>query len=682
MNLTSDNVANRDLLGRDKFAKQIVHSLSKSFEHLEESIVIGITGPWGSGKSTLLSFIERHLQELHFDEQESYKIIHFNPWANSISDIEELQRALLEAIIKELESIKWKDKIEDKNNKFKLYLKYLNYLKFVKHIHPIAKNIIEAVDEYTNEASIHSVNEIKKQADKLLKETGKRIYILIDDLDRLTQDEIKVIFKAIKLNVNFLNTVFIVAYDKQVVSKAFDDNKINGEEYLEKIIQVDFAVPEILEEQMEEIFFDKLNILLDSLNISYDQPAIFKIWNYYGFKEYFRTLRDVKRYINSLTFSLPNISQEINIIDFIVLESIKVFDYSAYKKVYDDFLILQRKAVWGSSSFDNDTISQYSNPTTVALLEYLFIKNNSTAQLMNGSLNAKRLFDKEYFKRYYTLYIPSKDIAEDVLTEFLTISRNREQILEETYNNNKIKSFLRRLADKDLPKHYNILDEHILDGFLKFWDNHDKAITGEIDEYLWHAYFNLTHSFDNKFQAAKTSIQNLILRENEYQPMRFVFNYFITLFKEQNRSDPEFYEDVSNQIDIIFPDLKKALEQHIKKMYSTYLWKAAKGESLFVNSLFLIAMAKYCKDEYWEVLDQYLNNTGFLIFLLKENFLRFSSSSKKHDFYSLEYKDILLPNEKWEAFCNHLRGAKKGSWNDYDQSCVDRFLKNLDEQKL
>ena len=59
--ITNDSATKKDTLGREKFAKQIVTSLTTSFEDTDDSIVVGICGSWGSGKSTLLNFINNEI---------------------------------------------------------------------------------------------------------------------------------------------------------------------------------------------------------------------------------------------------------------------------------------------------------------------------------------------------------------------------------------------------------------------------------------------------------------------------------------------------------------------------------------------------------------------------------------------------------------------------------------------
>jgi hypothetical protein len=678
-NLATDVIANEDLLGRKKFASRIVRSLTLSFRGVRESLVVGINGPWGSGKSTLLSFIEQELNEAYHNDKDKYRIIHFNPWAHASMEGDELERDLLETILRNLQEITWKQKLEEKNNHLKGYIKYLQYLKFVKHIHPVANSIFDAVEEYREKTTVHTLEEVKQQVNHLIREKEIKLYIFLDDLDRLQDREITAIFRIIKLHANFLNTCFLVAYDKTVVAQALDQAfKQRGEAYLEKIVQVDFSVPEILDEDMENILFTQLQDLCSTINFPFSQENFGKLWKFYGLKGFFRTLRDVKRYTNSLLFSLPNIGEEINTTDFFALEAIKVFDYKGYQKIYNDYLLIRQKAIWGAAAFDQTRIAEYEQPATRALLDYLFVQKGSRTNLLQGDANGKHLYDPEYFKRYYTLHMPATDITEESLVQFLSIGINREQVLEEALRHGKMKNLLQRLADDKLAKHYTITDVYIFESFLKFWDNREQSITSEIDEHLWHAYFNLAHSFPNDYDGAKAAIEALKMNESTPQALRLVTNYFLLQYHEENRTGRQLRGRVSEQLDLQRSALKESFIQHLIKLKSNWLWRAERGGADYYARIAVEAFAKHCPNHYQEQLSHHLTSTTFASFLVKTYFTFRNQDGKPIRIY-LEKKEMLLPGNTWSKWIEFLQTAPKTTWNKTDQESITYLLENVTE---
>ncbi len=129
--LSADSIAHNDLLGRNKFASQIVKSLVKAYSNQKESLVVGIAGRWGSGKTTLLSLIEKELSSSYSDFPDQYKVIKFNPWAYSEISPEEIHRQFLQAIVNGLKKVNWLTKANRLNKIIKRHLKFLSRFKVI-----------------------------------------------------------------------------------------------------------------------------------------------------------------------------------------------------------------------------------------------------------------------------------------------------------------------------------------------------------------------------------------------------------------------------------------------------------------------------------------------------------------------------------------------------------------------
>ena len=88
---------------------------------------------------------------------------------------------------------------------------------------------------------------LKKTKDELkdkLKDLNKKIIVVIDDIDRLTSSQIRDIFQLVKQVADFPNIVYVLVMDKEVVCSALEKvHNMDGNEYLEKIIQVPFEIP-------------------------------------------------------------------------------------------------------------------------------------------------------------------------------------------------------------------------------------------------------------------------------------------------------------------------------------------------------------------------------------------------------------------------------------------------------
>jgi predicted KAP-like P-loop ATPase len=210
--IQADTIAEKDLIGREKFSNYISDTLCSDLTQFDEGITFGICGPWGSGKSTLISYIISNITNRN---NEQFKLIKYNSWANLSHD--EIERNFIETILREIDSINWKTKLKKADSTLKDYLKYLNALKFLKYAHPIAANIIDGASDYINKQPTQSISDVKEKVNALIKKNSTKLFVFIDDLDRSSPDEIITIFKTIKLNLNLYNTYYVLAYDKEVV---------------------------------------------------------------------------------------------------------------------------------------------------------------------------------------------------------------------------------------------------------------------------------------------------------------------------------------------------------------------------------------------------------------------------------------------------------------------------------
>jgi len=86
-----------DLLNRSKFAHRLAETIRDWKK--EESIVIGLYGPWGSGKSSIINLTIKHLIELtkNWSPENKPIVIWFNPW--NFIEKDQLLRAFFQQLL-------------------------------------------------------------------------------------------------------------------------------------------------------------------------------------------------------------------------------------------------------------------------------------------------------------------------------------------------------------------------------------------------------------------------------------------------------------------------------------------------------------------------------------------------------------------------------------------------------
>lgn len=308
-----------DRLGYAGFAAALAKSIMSMMP--PEGLVLAIYAPWGAGKSSVLEFICAYLDEQH--DEEGPVIVRFNPWW--FSGQEDLTRRFfdqLEAVLKKkgLFDDATRNKIADLGNAVASipFAELLPGGALVKAGVRVATTLIRPDGS--------DVVALKAEIADALSKCNRRILVIIDDIDRLTAEEIRQIFRLIKAVADFPNVVYILAFDKAVAISALSASQgVPGAAYLEKIVQVPFELPEpdrtalrlMLEESIQVVIRDIHETTLDH---SYWQQVYSG-----GIDAFIQTPRDVVRLVNTISVTYPAIQGEVNIVDLFAIEAVRVF---------------------------------------------------------------------------------------------------------------------------------------------------------------------------------------------------------------------------------------------------------------------------------------------------------------------------------------------------------------------
>lgn len=171
----------------------------------------------------------------------------------------------------------------------------------------------------------------------MLDKQSHKIIVVIDDIDRLSNTEIRQIFQLIKSLGDFSNTIYLLAFEKEVVIKALEKvQEGSGLEYLEKIVQVPFDIPLISKQEVERLLFRQLDKLIKDIpEEKWDMTYWGNIY-YSGMKYFFENIRDVTRYTNLLRCGFAIVKGEVNAIDFLAITAIQVFIPEVYYGIRDN----------------------------------------------------------------------------------------------------------------------------------------------------------------------------------------------------------------------------------------------------------------------------------------------------------------------------------------------------------
>lgn len=205
----------------------------------------------------------------------------------------------------------------------------------------------------------------KEILEKALIKAGKKIIIVIDDIDRLANSQIRDVFQLVKQVADFPNVIYLLAMDREVVRRALTDvHNIDGNEYLEKIIQVPFELPELKKSKLHNIFLNKLDQIINDFSdkVVWDTDYWSSVFRN-CVEPYINTLRDVNRMINTFQFRYGMLYKEIALEDMVGMTTLEVLEPELYKWICNN-----KEAVCGG--FMHGFLSHSSNKPDYRNLYY------------------------------------------------------------------------------------------------------------------------------------------------------------------------------------------------------------------------------------------------------------------------------------------------------------------------
>ena len=385
MELISDNPikdSSNDLLDRassaEAFAKHIF-----SFDY-KEGLVVGLCGEWGNGKTSYINLMRPELEKNSF-------VLDFNPWM--FSDAHNLVALFFTEISAQLRDYEDDNELINSLSSFGELLSNLKPIPFVGNYFSVLGGCLGFFSKKKKEK-----NSLKNQRDKLikvLKEISKPITVILDDIDRLSSDELQSILKLVRVTGNFPNIVYVLSFDKNRVIKTLNDNNIDGRDYLEKIIQIPFDIPQVPKKLLQENLFSSLDKILGDVYLDKVRWSN-AYWNI--IKPTIKNIRDIRRYTSSLSNIFKQLGAEIDVVDLLTIEAIRIFYPNKFKEIFElkDYILVRsnddkRKDKLKNFIQDNEMYDYF--------LEILFDIDNINSN--NEFLKNRRIAYSAFFDLYF-----------------------------------------------------------------------------------------------------------------------------------------------------------------------------------------------------------------------------------------------------------------------------------------
>lgn len=476
---------------RDGFSKELAEHIGSWSG--QESIVIGINGNWGTGKSTVKNFIKHYLTDI----QRKPTIVDFNPWEWSA------QKKLLYGFLSEIGiALGKKDKAKSYRELAKKWKRFADYVQFTATLGETVKNVamgvfgasliasvtallatssigtlplivaavIMAVSAvlafippvlsavvtlFTSQAAFHdkSIEDVKDDLTKSLITLESPVVIFLDDVDRLIDEEIKILFQLVKANCQFPNLIYVVLFEREIVEAALE--KIvsgGGRRYLRKIVQHSFDLPHPSPSRLRKIIAEDLDKALFKSEIKGVRWNQDRWKNEFAdaFFSWFPSIRDAKRFMGSLRFVLARHSSggvlEVDPIDLVIIEAIRTMHYDAYRRIASGFHAGGgfESFMFGKDDMQKTFTSEVSSilklypdqsDTQAALktvLESLFPQASHNSSYWQGMeedwLRDRRVCHPKHFHKYFQLSLDEGDLSAVIIDQVIASSGKKDEL--------------------------------------------------------------------------------------------------------------------------------------------------------------------------------------------------------------------------------------------------------------
>jgi hypothetical protein len=383
-NKTSKSAIFNDSLGRKEFTIKLVNHLMKIRE--KNAFNVALLGEWGSGKTYLMEFIKEELSR-----RLDTIVVEFTPW--SIENMDSIELELLKAVRNSSEG--------DLENDISDLIDLLN----TDNENSVFKTITFGFLKYFKKTEKEIIQSIKREL------SNKKLFVFLDDLDRLEPVEMDSVMRALRNTLNYPNVHFIVGFDEEHVLSILNIEKKSRSKYLDKFFQIRIQVPVVkdVQEYFKEKFREKFKGVMFDINT--DEYNV-KFWSLVGseFLSEIDNLRTVDSVLNNFNLVYEILQNDTDSFTLLQLEILR----NKYADLYLKF------------SQDKSYLHNFIDLRMVMEGE----ENNLIKQIKISSAAGKfKITDPNYLYNYF-IYIPDENQVPLMLIKKYLEQNNKPKLTE------------------------------------------------------------------------------------------------------------------------------------------------------------------------------------------------------------------------------------------------------------
>ena len=358
-----------DTLGREALVDALTYKIL-----ISKAPVIALFGGFGSGKTSTLNLLREHLDGKAI-------VVSFSTWLPGSE--ETLASYLMADIATECR----KNYVVPGLRRSTVRLAHA-----LSQSVPLLRGIGELFPEGTQRDDIANLR-------KALRRLPRQAVVLLDELDRMEQGELRTLLKVIRGASNLPNLCFVCAAEKETLVETVKGN-LNDDSYLyfEKFFPVEITIPELGDDELLKAGTERVCSAFKSRSwfASEEEEVSFRKrlsnrWNE-CIAPFCRTLRAIGLLANDIGVSSVPLRREVDPIDLVLIELLRRFKPAVYEIISRNSILL----TGGPSVFKGGT---YLSDREKKELETRFIEEINGASSKYQGDPAKRILN-ELFPRF------------------------------------------------------------------------------------------------------------------------------------------------------------------------------------------------------------------------------------------------------------------------------------------
>ena len=244
-------------------------------------------------------------------------------------------------------------------------------------------------------------------------------------------------FRLVKSVGRLPNVMYLLVFDRELAEKAIGlTYPSEGPHFLEKIIQASFELPLPARDDLNRAVLSQIQTICGALQ---DDENVVRFFNIFhdAIAPYINSPRDLARLSNAMMVSWHAVAKEVDVADFIALETMRLFEPSLYNAVRKNKgKVCGLRSEYGQKEDPEKTI-QY------------FLKDVPESRLSHARLALMRLFPRFEKIGYSSSLIEQWELQRLVCTTKHFDTYFRMSISDETLAAAEIEQFIERCGDRE-----------------------------------------------------------------------------------------------------------------------------------------------------------------------------------------------------------------------------------------